>query len=55
MENLSDSEEIIWAWENIATAANDSLGLNELKEDKPWFHEECLGCLHQRKQTRFRI
>ena len=38
--------------ENIKTSAKDSLGLHELKEHKPWFDEECLGSLDQRKQAK---
>ena len=29
--------------ENIQTSAKQSLGLHELKQNKPWFDEECLG------------
>jgi hypothetical protein len=36
--------------ENINTSAEGSLGLHELKQHKPWFDEECLGFLDQRKQ-----
>jgi len=47
LENLSGSGDINMAWqnikENIKTYAEDSLGLHELKQDKPWFDEECLG------------
>ena len=32
--------------------AKESLGLHELKQNKPWFSEECLGFLDQRKQTK---
>ena len=55
LENLSDGENINKAWENIKenikTIAKDSLGLQELKQHKPWFDEECLGFLDQRKQA----
>jgi len=44
------------AWEsikqNIKTSAQDSLGLQELKQHKLWFDEECLGFLNQRKQDK---
>jgi len=44
------------AWENIKenikTSAKESLGLHELKQHKPWFDEECLGFLDQRKQAK---
>jgi hypothetical protein len=35
--------------ENIKTSAKESLGLHEIKQHKPWFDEECLGILDQRK------
>ena len=56
LENISDGEDINRAWENIKenikTSATESLGLYELKQHKPWFGEECLGFLDQRKQTK---
>jgi hypothetical protein len=56
LENLNDSEDINRAWENIKenikTSAKESLGVHELKQHKPWFDEECLGCLDQRKQLK---
>ena len=56
LENLSDDEDINRAWENtkenIKTSAKKSLGLQELKQHKPWFDEECLGFLDQRKRTK---
>ena len=52
---LCDDEDINRAWENIKenikTSAKESLGLQELKQNKPWFDEECLGFLDQRKQA----
>jgi hypothetical protein len=55
LENFSDSTDINRAWENIKenlkTSAKESLGLHELKQHKPWFDEECLGFLDQRKQA----
>jgi len=58
LENLSDDEDINRAWENIKenikTSAKESLGLQELKQHKPWFDEECLGFLDQRKQAKMR-
>jgi len=46
LENLGDKEDINRAWENnkenIKTSAKESLGLQELKEHKAWFDEECL-------------
>jgi len=56
LENLSDDEDINRAWkntkENIKTSAKESLGLQELKQNKPWFDEECLGFSDQRKHTK---
>jgi hypothetical protein len=46
LENVSYSEDIGRAWENIKehikASAKHSVGLSELKQQKPWFHEECL-------------
>jgi len=43
LENLNDRKDINRAWENIKenikTSAKESLGLDELKYHKPWFHE----------------
>ena len=56
LENLSVCEDINWAWwfikEYIKTSAKQSVGVHELKRHKPWFDEECLGCLDQRKQDK---
>ena len=38
--------------ENIKTSSKESLGLHELKQHKPWFDEECLGFLDQRKRAK---
>ena len=47
LENLSDDEDIKREWENIRenikTSAENGLDLQELKQHKPWFDEECLG------------
>jgi len=52
LEKLNDSEDIERAWENIKekikTSTKESLGL---KQHKPWFDEEFLGFLDQRKQA----
>ena len=37
---------------NIKISAKESLDLDELKQYKPWFDEECLGFLYQRKQAK---
>jgi len=56
LENLNDDEGVKRTWENIKenikTSAKESLGLHELKQHKPWFDEECLGFLYQRKRTK---
>jgi len=45
LENLNDEEDVNRTWEsikeNIKTSAKESLGLHELKQNKPWFDEEC--------------
>jgi len=54
-ENLNDSEDINRAWENIQeniqTSVKVGLGLTNWKQHKPWFDEECLDFLDQRKQA----
>ena len=56
MENADDDEDISRNWENIKeniqTSAKESLGLDELKQNKPWFDEECLGVLDHRKRAK---
>ena len=56
LENLSDGEDINRAWEIvkeiIKISAKESLVLHELKQHKPWFDEECLDFLDQRKQAK---
>jgi hypothetical protein len=56
LKNLSDDEDVDRTWENIKenmkTSAKDSLDLHELKQNKPWFGEECLGFLDQRKRVK---
>jgi len=53
LEYLNDEEDVYRTWENIKesiqTSTKGSLGLQELKGNKPWFDEECLGFLDQRK------
>ena len=53
MKNLSDDKDINRAWENIKenikTSTKESLGLHELKQHKPWFDKECVGCSDKRK------
>ena len=56
LQNISGEEDINRAWEsikeNIETSATESLGMHEMKQHKPWFDEECLGILDQRKQAK---
>ena len=56
MGNISDDGDINRAWENIKenieTSAKESLGLHELTQHKPWFDEECLHFLVERKQAK---
>ena len=56
LENLNDDEDVDRNWENIKeniqTSAKESLGLNEFKQTKPWFGEECSGFLDQRKRAK---
>jgi hypothetical protein len=56
LENLNVDEDVNRAWEiikeNIKTSAKVSLGLQELKQHKPWFDKECVGFLDQRKQAK---
>ena len=58
LENLRDSEDINRAWEkikeNIKTSAKESLGLLKLKQHKPWFDDECLCFLDQKKQAKMK-
>jgi len=53
LENLSEDEDGDRTWgnneENIKTSVKKSLGLLEFKQNIPWFDEECLGFLDQRK------
>jgi len=56
MENVNDDEDVNRIRENIKeniqSSAEESLGLHELKQNKPWFDEECLGFLDQRKRAK---
>jgi len=56
LENSEDDEDVNRNWENIKeniqTSAKESLGLDEFKQNKPWFVEECLGFLEQRKRAK---
>ena len=56
LENLNNDEDVNRTWDNIKennqTSAKKSLGLHKFKQDKPWFDEECLCFLDQRKQAK---
>ena len=55
LEKLNDDIKKTWEniQENIQTSAKESLELHKLKQNKPWFDEECLGFfLEQRKQAK---
>ena len=43
LENSDDDEDVNRNWENIKeniqTSAKESLGLDEFKQNKPWFDE----------------
>jgi hypothetical protein len=58
LESLNDSKNKKRAAENIKvnieTSAKESLGLQELKQHKRWFDEECLHFLDPRMQTKIR-
>ena len=47
LENPDDDEDVNRTWENIKEdiqmSAKESLGLDEFKQNKPWFDEERLG------------
>jgi len=51
-----NDEDVNRSWENIKeniqTSVKESLGLHDLKHHKPWFDEECLGFLDQRKRAK---
>ena len=53
---MNDDEDVNRNWENvkenIQTSAKESLGQHELKQNKPWFDEECLGFLDQMKRAK---
>jgi hypothetical protein len=59
LENVSEDDDINRGWEsikeNIKTSAMESLGMHEMKQHKPWFDEECLGILDQRKQAKMQL
>ena len=56
LENSDYDEDVNRTWENIKeniqTSGKESLGLDEFTQNKPWFDEECLGFLYQRKRAK---
>jgi hypothetical protein len=54
--NLNVSEDINRAWENIKgnmkISAQESIGLHERKQHKPWFDAKCAEYLEKRKQAK---
>jgi hypothetical protein len=56
LENLNVSEDINRAWENIKEniqiSAQESLGLHEWKQHKPWIDAECSQFLDKRKEAK---
>jgi hypothetical protein len=51
LEKLSNDKDINRTWENIKenlkTSTTESLFLQDLKQLKPWLHEECLHVIDQ--------
>jgi hypothetical protein len=56
LESLVQSFDINNAWESITgiikTSAKDNLGYKKLKDDKPWFDDECSRLIDQWKQAK---
>jgi hypothetical protein len=56
LQSLDESFDINNAWEsireNIKTSAEDNLGYQKLKHNKPWFDDECSKLRDQRKQAK---
>ena len=56
LKNVNDEEDVNRTLEhikeNIKTSSKESLGLHELKQNKPWFDEECLGFFDRRKRAK---
>jgi len=57
LENSDDDDDVNRTWkiikENIQTSAKLSLCLDELKQNKPWFDEECFGILIKGSRLKF--
>ena len=52
LENVNDLTGLGKTLKRIQTSGKEILGLYELKQHKPWFDEECLGFVEQRKQAK---
>jgi len=56
LENANDDKDVNRIWENIKeniqTSREESLGLLELNQNKPWFDQECLSFLDRRKRAK---
>ena len=53
LENLNEDVKRNWEnIQNIKTSAKERLGVHEWKQHKPWFDEECLGFLDQKKRAK---
>ena len=52
IRGMLDLDDVSPDGENIKISAKESLGVHEWKQHKPWFDEECLGFLDQRKQAK---
>jgi hypothetical protein len=56
LESLDESFDINNAWEsiggNIKSSTKDNLGYHRLKQNKPWFYDECSKLIDQRKQAK---
>jgi hypothetical protein len=54
--NEGNDGDIKRAWEDnkecIRTSAKESIVVQDQKKHKPWFDEECLGFLDQKKQAK---
>ena len=56
LKNVNEDEDVNRIWgnikHNIQISAKESLGMHEWKQHKPWFDEECLDFLDQRKRAK---
>jgi hypothetical protein len=58
LESLDESFDINNVWksirESVETSAKDNLGYHRLKQNKPWFDDECSKLIDQRKQAKLK-